>query len=317
MAALPVPPAPTEPPNPAITEPPAPDDISPAVPPAAKSPTYPAPRDEAARCCRDQAGYGVPKTKAGLQTSTARAPLPPRPQQQAALPPVAQPATGQTAYVVQLTGYLLSCLSGTTQFPECEQTYAPEALCLKAREPIPTAWFPDCLPITLIGKNTSYTLPSTFRKELHDRHPDNIGEPALQRGIGHESSRILPCPYLPGCAPLLAGHQDKREIQPDNSASKSEFTTSPIDDSLATFSRDPVTADYTAPPAFQTKSHHLHPDNIDAPEKNELDPDCTDGVCNVFGKNPAVRASIGGGLIWDSPFGPLRLDVAWPVEGPR
>ena len=101
------------------------------------------------------------------------------------------------------------------------------------------------------------------------------------------------------------------------SASKSEFTTSPIDDSLATFSRDPVTADYTAPPAFQTKSHHLHPDNIDAPEKNELDPDCTDGVCNVFGKNPAVRASIGGGLIWDSPFGPLRLDVAWPVEGPR
>ena len=59
MAALPVPPAPTEPPNPAIAVPPAPDDISPAVPPAAKSPTYPAPRDEAARCCRDQAGYGA------------------------------------------------------------------------------------------------------------------------------------------------------------------------------------------------------------------------------------------------------------------
>jgi outer membrane protein insertion porin family len=50
-----------------------------------------------------------------------------------------------------------------------------------------------------------------------------------------------------------------------------------------------------------------------APEKNELDPDCTNGVCNVFGKNPALRASVGAGLIWDSPFGPLELDVAWPV----
>ena len=50
-----------------------------------------------------------------------------------------------------------------------------------------------------------------------------------------------------------------------------------------------------------------------APEKNELDPECTDGVCNVYGKNPAIRASVGAGLIWDSPFGPLRLDVAWPV----
>jgi outer membrane protein insertion porin family len=50
-----------------------------------------------------------------------------------------------------------------------------------------------------------------------------------------------------------------------------------------------------------------------APEQNELDPHCTDGVCNVFGKSPAVRASVGAGLIWDSPFGPLRLDVAWPV----
>jgi len=50
-----------------------------------------------------------------------------------------------------------------------------------------------------------------------------------------------------------------------------------------------------------------------APEKNELDPNCTNGVCNVFGKNPALRASVGAGLIWDSPFGPLELDVAWPV----
>jgi outer membrane protein insertion porin family len=33
----------------------------------------------------------------------------------------------------------------------------------------------------------------------------------------------------------------------------------------------------------------------------------------VFGKKPALRASLGAGLIWDSPFGPLRLDVAWPV----
>jgi outer membrane protein insertion porin family len=28
--------------------------------------------------------------------------------------------------------------------------------------------------------------------------------------------------------------------------------------------------------------------------------------------SPAVRASVGASLIWDSPFGPLRFDIAYP-----
>jgi outer membrane protein insertion porin family len=39
---------------------------------------------------------------------------------------------------------------------------------------------------------------------------------------------------------------------------------------------------------------------------------CTGGVCEVFGNNAALRASVGAGLIWDSPFGPLRLNVSYP-----
>ena len=35
--------------------------------------------------------------------------------------------------------------------------------------------------------------------------------------------------------------------------------------------------------------------------------------CDVVGNNIAFRASIGAGVIWQSPFGPLRLDVAYPV----
>jgi outer membrane protein insertion porin family len=26
-----------------------------------------------------------------------------------------------------------------------------------------------------------------------------------------------------------------------------------------------------------------------------------------------LRAAVGAGVIWQSPFGPLRLDVAWPL----
>jgi outer membrane protein insertion porin family len=48
----------------------------------------------------------------------------------------------------------------------------------------------------------------------------------------------------------------------------------------------------------------------DALETNDLS--CTGGVCEVYGNNAALRASIGAGVIWDSPFGPLRLNVAWP-----
>jgi outer membrane protein insertion porin family len=32
-----------------------------------------------------------------------------------------------------------------------------------------------------------------------------------------------------------------------------------------------------------------------------------------FADSPAVRASVGGSIIWDSPFGPLRFDFAYPI----
>jgi outer membrane protein insertion porin family len=35
--------------------------------------------------------------------------------------------------------------------------------------------------------------------------------------------------------------------------------------------------------------------------------------CDVVGKDFAFRASVGAGVIWQSPFGPLRLDVAYPI----
>jgi outer membrane protein insertion porin family len=34
---------------------------------------------------------------------------------------------------------------------------------------------------------------------------------------------------------------------------------------------------------------------------------------SVVGKKVAFRASVGAGVIWQSPFGPLRLDVAYPL----
>ena len=34
--------------------------------------------------------------------------------------------------------------------------------------------------------------------------------------------------------------------------------------------------------------------------------------CDVLGKDIAFRAAVGAGVIWQSPFGPLRLDVAYP-----
>jgi outer membrane protein insertion porin family len=51
-----------------------------------------------------------------------------------------------------------------------------------------------------------------------------------------------------------------------------------------------------------------------APEKDiDLDDSlCTGGVCEVYGNDAALRASVGAGLIWDSPFGPLRLNVSYP-----
>jgi outer membrane protein insertion porin family len=51
-----------------------------------------------------------------------------------------------------------------------------------------------------------------------------------------------------------------------------------------------------------------------APEDNLETDDifCTGGVCEVYGNDPALRASIGAGVIWDSPFGPLRLNVSYP-----
>ncbi len=42
---------------------------------------------------------------------------------------------------------------------------------------------------------------------------------------------------------------------------------------------------------------------------------CTGGAsnCNVF-NSKKLRAAVGGGLIWKSPFGPLRLDVAYALS---
>lgn len=52
---------------------------------------------------------------------------------------------------------------------------------------------------------------------------------------------------------------------------------------------------------------------FDAPNAN---PDCqishADGGCTVF-DTMAFRASVGAGLIWQSPFGPLRFEVAYPL----
>jgi outer membrane protein insertion porin family len=32
-----------------------------------------------------------------------------------------------------------------------------------------------------------------------------------------------------------------------------------------------------------------------------------------YADSPAVRASAGASIIWDSPFGPLRFDFAYPL----
>ena len=51
-----------------------------------------------------------------------------------------------------------------------------------------------------------------------------------------------------------------------------------------------------------------------APEKTtgRRDPDCLIGICQVF-DTADFRASIGAGLIWQSPFGPLRFEAAYPL----
>lgn len=52
---------------------------------------------------------------------------------------------------------------------------------------------------------------------------------------------------------------------------------------------------------------------FNAPEEDDISvpAKCTAGVCEVF-DTPEFRASAGAGLTWDSPFGPLRFDVAYP-----
>jgi outer membrane protein insertion porin family len=42
------------------------------------------------------------------------------------------------------------------------------------------------------------------------------------------------------------------------------------------------------------------------------DGDATPGETCKVDDTPALRASIGAGVIWQSPFGPLRFDVAYP-----
>ena len=54
---------------------------------------------------------------------------------------------------------------------------------------------------------------------------------------------------------------------------------------------------------------------FNAPERSLADGEegCTsDDGCEVF-DSATLRASVGAGMIWQSPFGPLRLDVAWPL----
>jgi outer membrane protein insertion porin family len=55
---------------------------------------------------------------------------------------------------------------------------------------------------------------------------------------------------------------------------------------------------------------------FNAPEKDETNAACPTvtlggNVCRVF-DDPKLRASAGAGLTWESPFGPLRVDVAYP-----
>ena len=37
------------------------------------------------------------------------------------------------------------------------------------------------------------------------------------------------------------------------------------------------------------------------------------GATNVGGTDAALRASVGAGILWASPFGPIRVDYAVPV----
>jgi outer membrane protein insertion porin family len=40
---------------------------------------------------------------------------------------------------------------------------------------------------------------------------------------------------------------------------------------------------------------------------------CNGGVPGQFCDDTMIRSSAGVGLIWDSPFGPLRFDLAYPI----
>jgi outer membrane protein insertion porin family len=53
---------------------------------------------------------------------------------------------------------------------------------------------------------------------------------------------------------------------------------------------------------------------FDAPEETVFagTDGCTRASCEVFDK-AAFRASVGAGVIWQSPFGPLRLEAAYPI----
>lgn len=58
---------------------------------------------------------------------------------------------------------------------------------------------------------------------------------------------------------------------------------------------------------------------FDAPEKStvnsdaeECDPDPAPCIQNEVFDTAAFRASVGAGVIWQSPFGPLRVDLAYP-----
>ncbi len=43
---------------------------------------------------------------------------------------------------------------------------------------------------------------------------------------------------------------------------------------------------------------------------NYKGPVCAPGECMTYADSSKVRSSVGAGLVWDSPFGPLRFDYA-------
>ena len=55
---------------------------------------------------------------------------------------------------------------------------------------------------------------------------------------------------------------------------------------------------------------------FNAPEKTDTTtgPNCSNLTPCTVSDSRRIRASVGAGVVWDSPFGPMRIDVAWPLS---